>query len=138
MDQDWLTRGQIADRTGVGIETVRFYERKGLLEDPPRTRAGYRQYDQDAIRRLRFIRRAKELGFSLADVRDLISLRLDPDTECGDIQLRAEEKLAEIADKIRDLERMRAGLERLAAACRRNDREMECPLLDALEGDGTR
>lgn len=128
-----LTRGQLARRTGVGIETVRFYERKGLLEDPPRTRAGYRMYDEDAVRRLRFIRRAKELGFTLGDIRELISLRLDPDAECADVQPRAEEKLGEITEKIRDLKRMAAGLEELVAACEQNERSLECPLLEALE-----
>ena len=128
-----LTRGQVARRTGIGVETVRYYEQRGLLDNPTRTRSGYRQYDEDAVRRLRFIRRAKQLGFSLSEVRELISLRLDPGTECADVQRRAEEKLREIADKVRDLRRMQAGLEELTAACGRNDRSMECPLLNVLE-----
>lgn len=128
-----LTRGEIARRTGVGIETVRYYEQRGLLEEPARTRSGYRRYDEAAVRRLRFIRRAKRLGFSLGEIRQLISLKLDPGAECADVQARAEEKLREIAEKIRDLERIQAGLEELTTACRRNDRRMECPLLNVLE-----
>lgn len=137
-DPQVMTRGEVARRAEVGIETVRFYERKGLLPEPPRTPAGYRQYDEGAVSRLRFIQRAKELGFSLNDVRELISLRLDPGADCDDVQRRAEEKRGEIADKIRDLARMRSGLESLTAACRANAEKMECPLLDALDPEDGR
>jgi Hg(II)-responsive transcriptional regulator len=130
-----MTRGEVARRAGVGPEAIRFYEREGLLPEPPRTPAGYRQYDDGAVARLRFIQRAKELGFSLSDVRDLISLRLDPEADCDDVKRRAEEKLVEIRGKIRDLSRMEVGLERLTEACEANAEKMECPLLQALEPD---
>lgn len=127
-----LTRGEVAARTGVGIETVRFYEKEGLLEDPPRTSSGYRQYPEEVVSRLHFIRRAKELGFSLREVRDLISLRLDSSTDCNAVQEKAEAKLGDIRAKIRDLKALEAGLEELVAACRRNSTQAECPLLDML------
>src|SRR6266852_273541 len=88
-----LTIGQVARQAGVGVETVRFYERQGLLEEPSRRESGYRQYPEDVVARLRFIRRAKELGFSLKEIAELIALRLDPATMCSDIKERAEAKI---------------------------------------------
>src|SRR5215469_14163370 len=102
-----LTIGQLARRAGVGIETVRFYERQGLLAEPARRASGYRQYTEDVVTRLRFIRRAKELGFSLREIAELIALRLDPTKTCGDVRRRAKAKVADIEAKIRDLERMK-------------------------------
>ncbi|MGH7572719.1 MAG: MerR family DNA-binding protein [Gemmatimonadota bacterium] len=131
-----MTRGEIARRAGVGGETVRFYERQGLLDEPRRTRSGYRQYDAAALRRLKFIRRAKELGFSLREIRDLLTLRLDDNADCTDVQQRAEQRLAEVRARIRDLRRMEARLKELTAACGANRKKMECPLLDALEEAG--
>ena len=87
-----LTIGQLARNGGVGVETVRFYERKGLLAEPDRRPSGYRQYDEDVVDRLRFIRRAKELGFTLNEIKELLSLRIDPTTTCADVKSRAEEK----------------------------------------------
>ncbi len=81
-----FTIGQVAERSGIGIETVRFYERKGLIADPPRTDSGYRQYPEDVVVRLRFIRRAKELGFALKEILELLSLRVNPDTTCADVR----------------------------------------------------
>jgi len=78
-----LTIGQVAKRSGIGIETLRYYERKGLVEEPPRTESGYRQYPEDVVARIRFIRRAKELGFKLSEISELLSLRVDPNTTCG-------------------------------------------------------
>ena len=128
-----MTRGEVARRAGVGGETVRFYEREGLLDEPHRTRSGYRQYDAAALARLKFIRRAKELGFSLREIRDLLALRLDHGADCTDVQERAERRLAEVRARIRDLRRMEAQLKELTAACAANRRKMECPLLDTLD-----
>ena len=75
-----LTIGKVAERAGVGVETVRFYEREGLLDEPTRTASGYRQFDEDVIRRLEFISRAKELGFTLNEIKELLSLQVCPDT----------------------------------------------------------
>src|SRR6266852_9057309 len=95
-----LTIGQVVSRAGVGIATVRFYEREGLLKKPGRTPSGYRQYDEDVIAQLQFILHAKELGFTLKEIRELLSLRVAPDTSCEDVKCRAEAKIAYIADKI--------------------------------------
>ncbi len=85
-----LTIGQLARRADVGVETVRFYQRKGLLAEPDRRPSGYRQYDEAIVDRLRFIKRAKELGFTLNEIKELLSLRLDPSTTCADVKNRAE------------------------------------------------
>ena len=112
-----LTIGQLARRADVGVETVRFYEREGLLEEPARRPSGYRQYDEGVVDRLRFIRRAKQLGFTLKEIRELLSLRIDPATTCGDVKSRAEAKLDDIAAKIRSLQRMKRALVKLTKAC---------------------
>jgi len=127
-----LTIGEVARRAGIGIETVRFYERQGLIDDPPRTRSGYRQYSEDVISRLRFIKRAKGLGFSLKEIAELLSLRLDPTTTCGDIKKRAEAKIAAIEEKILTLQRMKKALKELAATCRESGSVRECSILETL------
>ncbi len=108
-----LTIGQVAHRAGIGLETVRFYERKGLIEEPPRRESGYRQYPEDVVARLRFIRRAKGLGFSLKEITELFSLRVDPDTTCADIKRRAEAKITTIEEKIRDMQGIQRALTEL-------------------------
>ena len=128
-----LRIGEVARSAGVGVETVRFYEREGLIEEPPRRESGYRQYHDAVIARLHFIRRAKELGFSLKEIKELLSLRVEPRTSCRDVKRRAEAKIAEIEAKIEDLARIRHSLRRLAAACRGRGPTSECPILDALE-----
>lgn len=128
-----MTIGQVARHAGVGIETVRFYERQGLLDAPPRRASGYRQYSPDAIRRLQFIRRAKDLGFSLQEIGELLSLRVNPTTTCSEVKARAEAKIADIDAKLRDLQRMKAALGQLAVACSGQGPTSQCPILDALE-----
>src|SRR5919204_5116878 len=113
-----LTIGQIARQAGVGVETVRFYERQGLLEEPARKESGYRQYTKDVVARLRFIRRAKELGFSLKEIAELLALRLDPTATCAEVRERARAKLADIEAKIADLQRMKKALVKLTGACK--------------------
>lgn len=129
-----LTIGQVAHRSGVGIETVRFYEREGLLVKPERTVSGYRQFDEEVIARLLFIQRAKELGFTLNEIKGLISLRVDPDTSCEDVKVSAEIKIADIENKIRTLQRMKNALSRLTQECCEKGAGLECPILDALDG----
>lgn len=130
-----LTIGQIARRSGVGVATVRFYEKQGLIEEPPRTAAGYRQYPEEVVSRLRFIQRAKDLGFSLKEVDELTSLRLDPATSSADVKTQAEAKIADIDAKIRDLKRMRKSLLELTQACNGQGTTRECPILEALNTD---
>lgn len=127
-----LTIGELARRADVGVETVRFYERRGLVLPPPRTGSGYRQYPEETVDRLRFIQRAKELGFSLREIDELISLRLVPDASCTEVRARAEAKIADIDARLRDLERMRASLARLVAACDAGGDGSPCPILEAL------
>jgi MerR family mercuric resistance operon transcriptional regulator len=128
-----LTIGQLARRAGVGVETVRFYERQGLLEEPERKQSGYRQYTEDVVARLRFIRRAKELGFSLKEITELIALRRDPDTTCAEVKQRAQAKLADIEAKISDLQRIKRALLLVMASCRGRGPISDCPILDALD-----
>ncbi|MBI3466780.1 MAG: heavy metal-responsive transcriptional regulator [Planctomycetes bacterium] len=128
-----LTIGQVARRAGVGVETVRFYEREGLLAEPPRRESGYRQYGEDIVARLQFIRRAKELGFTLNEIKELLSLRLDPSTTCAEVKDRAQAKIADIEQKIRTLQRMKKALVRLTRACSGRGPTRECPILESLE-----
>lgn len=126
--------GELAKRAGVNIQTVRYYERRGLLHDPRRRRAaGYREYTGATLERLRFIRRAQELGFTLSEIGELLALRLDPGTTAAAVKQRAKEKIMEIEGKLRDLERIRHALTHLAGQCRGGRGPVgDCPLLDAL------
>ncbi len=132
---DTFTIGKVARMAEVGVETIRFYERRGLIEEPPRRVSGYRQYPKDTVDRVRFIRRAKELGFTLKEIKELLDLRLDPRTTCSDIRRRAETKIADVAQRVRSLQRMGRVLEKLAAECRGKGSvaASRCPILDALE-----
>jgi Hg(II)-responsive transcriptional regulator len=127
-----LTIGRVASRAGIGIETIRFYERRELIDSPPRSAAGYRQYPGNTVQRLRFIRRAKELGFSLKEIKELLVLHSDPKSTCSDIRERAEKKRDDINQRIHDLEKMRDGLNLLLAGCSRDATSAECPVLQAL------
>lgn len=129
-----LTIGKVAEKAGVGVETVRFYERQGLLEEPPRKASGYRQYPEEAVSRLHFIKRAKELGFSLGEIKELFSLGVDPSSTCADIKGRAEAKLDDVQAKIRDLQRMKRALTKLVSECRGSGPTSECPILESLSG----
>lgn len=130
-----LTIGVVARRAGLGLETVRFYERQGLIEEPPRRPSGYREYPEGVIARLAFIRRAKELGFTLTEIKELLALRLDPQTPAAEIRQRAEGKIAAIQDKIHSLQRMKKALKQLTSACGCHGTGGECSLLHALSGE---
>jgi len=130
-----LTIGKVARSAGMAIDTVRYYEHEGLLEKPARTAAGYRQYSADAVRRLRFIRQAKELGFSLKEIKELLSLRVAPGKSCADVKARAEAKIADVEQRIAQLDRMKGALAKLATACSGRGPTSECPILDALESE---
>src|SRR5262249_17500652 len=112
-----LTIGQAARNAGVGIETLRFYERQGLLQEPPRRDSGYRQYPEEVVGGLRFIRRAKELGFSLKEIKELLALRVDPDTTCAKVRKRAEEKIIDVEAKIEVLQKIKKALTKLTKTC---------------------
>ena len=127
-----LTIGQLAQRAGVGVETVRFYEREGLISEPPRRPSGYRDYPTEAVTRIVFIRRAKELGFSLKEIGELLDLRVRPRRNCSLVKRSADAKIVDIDDKIAALRRMRQGLVRLTKACEERTPTKECPILASL------
>lgn len=129
-----MTIGKLAQSAGVGVETVRFYERKGLLAEPMRGESGYRQYRPGSLIRLRFIRQAKELGFTLPEIQELLSLRVSSTASCAEVQERIQAKLANIEERIRSLKRMKRALNGMAAICLSEALPTsECPILDALE-----
>ncbi len=129
-----LTIGKVASQANVSIETVRYYERLGLVPEPPRSESGYRLYDEESVKRLRFIKEAQELGFTLEEIRDLLSLRVDANTSCAEVRQRAEQKVTEIAGKIRSLQAMQAALEGMIAACVEGGGPSgACPILETIE-----
>lgn len=130
-----FTIGQIAREAGVGVETVRFYERQGLIAAPSRRASGYRQFDEAVVDRLRFIREAKALGFTLNEIKELLSLKLDPSTTCTDVKKRAEAKITDIEAKLDSLIRMKQALVKLTKSCSGRGTTSDCPILDALDGE---
>lgn len=127
--------GEVAQKAGVGVETIRFYERKGLIEQPRRPAdGGYRSYSSDAVSRVRFVREAQCLGFSLDEIEELLTLRADPETDCADVRERAQIKLDEVNDKISRLAGIQSALENLIQECRGEGPASSCcPILDALD-----
>lgn len=121
--------GEVAKRSNIGIETIRYYEREGLLLEPERRPSGYRQYDESTVERLEYIRRAKELGFTLAEVRELLELSFVAHAGCDHIRQRAEEKVADIEGKIRSLQQMKRSLGKIVAQCRAKNLKDDCPLV---------
>lgn len=128
-----MTIGQLAKQAGVNVQTVRFYERQGLIAPPQRTASGYRQYTSDTLRRLHFIRHAQDIGFTLREIDELLALRLDADTSCSDIQERAFAKIEEIEHRIARMEQMKQALLALAEQCGAEKAVSDCPILDALD-----
>lgn len=124
--------GELANRVGVNIQTVRYYERRGLLPEPERTESGYREYDEHDIHRMEFILRAKDLGFTLTEIRELMELRVDPGRTAEDVRARALEKIADTEAKIRDLEEIRGGLQRLVGLCEAHGPVEECALMHTI------
>lgn len=127
--------GEVAVAAEVGVQTLRYYERRGLLPAPHRQASGYRTYAGAAVQRVRFIRRAQELGFTLEEVSDLLSLWPDSAKSCDAVQRRASATLERIDVKMRDLKRMRGALGRYLTACRDRSSLDGCPLLAALGDD---
>ena len=128
-----LSIGEVAKQSQVGVETVRFYEREGLLPRPLRKASGYRQYDEEAVRLLRFIRRAKQLGFTLKEIKSLLALRATTLATRADVRSEANEKLRDIDEKIQDLTNMRSALQKLVNSCHGKGSARTCPILEALD-----
>lgn len=127
-----LSIGQLAREAGVGVETVRFYEREGLLAEPERRPSGYRRYELAAADTLRFIRRAKQLGFTLREIKELLSLRLDAGASRAKVRSLALVRLSDIDARIADLKRMRSSLQHLVDQCDGTGAVSGCPILTAL------
>ncbi|TFE68837.1 MerR family transcriptional regulator [Methylacidiphilum sp. Yel] len=130
-----LTIGKVANMAGVGVETIRFYERKGLLPKPARSLSGYRLYDQNALKTISFIKRAKELGLSLNEVKEL--LFLPKEGSCQRVLQKVKRKIEDLEKRIKDLRRIKESLENLANSCQKNRTEKPCPILSALEDHET-
>ena len=125
---------EVAERAGVNTQTLRYYERRGILPDPPRSAAGYRDYPSSAVDVLRFVKRAQELGFTLTEVEELLDLADGGPESCEAAQRLARTHIADLDRKIADLQRMRSSLDALIATCERPRADRSCPLLAGLEG----
>lgn len=125
--------GEIAKRSGIGVETIRYYERERLLQEPERRPSGYRQYDDSTVKRLHYISQAKALGFTLAEIRELLDLSFSANQSCDHIRQRAEAKLEDIANKIRSLQKMRRSLGRILAQCKARNSASDCLLVHGMK-----
>ncbi|MFQ5703468.1 MAG: MerR family DNA-binding protein [Gemmatimonadales bacterium] len=128
-----MTIGRLAAKAGVNIQTVRYYERRGLIESPNRTRAGYRQYSADAARQIRFIKRAQDLGFSLNEIGELLALRIDHVSACQAVKEKTLSKIATVEQKIAELGALKKALERFVESCEARVPTGECPMLEFLD-----
>ena len=131
-----LTVGELARQARVNRETVRYYERCRLLPRPSRTISGYRVFSDDDLRRLRFIRHAKALGFSLGEIRELLALRVHSIGACDRVQKKARAKIADIDEKLRSLTKVKLALGDLLQVCAQRKKSNECPILDSLDANG--
>ncbi len=127
-----LTIGRLARTAEVNVETIRYYQRRGLLDQPPKPPSGWRRYTGAALRRVRFIKRAQQLGFTLEEIKGL--LRLDDGQSCRETRVLAEHKLAAIEQRLADLTRMRRVLAGLIAGCTEGRRPRSCPIIATLSG----
>lgn len=127
-----ITIGKVADRTGCHIETIRYYEKEGLLPEPPRSSGGHRLYSQNLVERLIFVRRARELGFSILQIKQLHSIVDGEHVSCESVKSIADEHLEEISSKITDLTKMQSILQKLSQQCSGKD-VPECPIISALQ-----
>lgn len=128
-----ITIGKAARHAGVGVETIRFYERRGLIEQPPKPAgSGFRVYPEETMQRIRFIRHAQEIGFSLREIGELLSLRARPTADSSDVRERAIAKRKEVERKIAHLERIHAALEELISACPGKGALRQCSIMEAL------
>lgn len=127
--------GEAARRAGVNKETIRYYERRDLIPEPDRRRSGYRIFTQRHVDQIKFIKRAQDLGFTLSEIKELLALRLDENTPCEPVRIKAQEKLDDVKQKIQDLNRMKNVLAKLIQECKANGTTEDCVILNALEGE---
>lgn len=128
-----LTIGQVAKAANVHVETMRYYERRGLVPKPPRGPSLYRRYPEDTVLRVQFVKHAQDLGFSLREIRELLSLRAAPKARCADVKRRAQTKIEEIETKVHALQGMRRALRRLVSQCDGKLPASACPILESLD-----
>lgn len=128
-----MTIGKAARMAGVSVQAIRYYERRDILPPDRRRESGYRLYGGEAVRKLRFIKNAQELGFSLREIAGLLRLRVSDRARCGDVKRRAEAKIADVHDRISCLRTLEAALKDLVRACRRRSQTDACPILRSLE-----
>lgn len=138
MQQTEIHIGEAARRSGVRVQTLHYYERRGLLRPSRGVSTKYRVYSEDAIRRVLFIRRAQALGFTLDEIKELLEIRIDSGATCGDVRSRAEAKLNDVKEKIQTLRSMQNTLERVTAACSGQGAVSECPILESLDSESGR
>ncbi len=134
VDMQGLTTAKLAKEGGVNVETIRYYERHGLLPKAPRTPSGYRKFSNADLNRLRFVRRAQELGFTLKEVKELLAIRVKPGSSCGDVRRKAETKIGDLDQKIRHLQAIREALVRMKETCSGRGPLASCSILEALSG----
>ena len=132
---DGVTIGEVAKEAQVNIETMRYYERRGLVPKPPRSVSNYRLYPEDSVRRVRFIKRAQELGFSLKEIKDLLTLRASVGARCAQVEKRATDKIQDIEQKIKTLRAMKKALSKLVAECSGQGPVTNCPILESLDSE---
>lgn len=126
-----FSRGSLAKKTGVNIETIRYYEKIGLMPDPPRTSGGHRVYDESFLNRLRFIRRCRELGFTIVELRELLAMVEAGDYSCAEVLENTRAHLERIKNKIKDLKKMEKTLKAISARCSGKD-VPDCPIIEDL------
>ena len=127
------TIGQMADKVGVNIQTIRFYERKGIIPKPERKPSGYRLFSDEDVKRLNFIHLSKGHGFSLQEIKELLDLRIDSKSSCDEVRALAEKKVEMMDVKIKELQSMKSALLKLVVTCRNRDYSSECPILEAFD-----
>ncbi len=127
------TIGQLAQLADINIQTIRFYERKGILPKPDRKPSGYRLFTDDDVKRLNFILLSKNHGFSLQEIKELLDLRIDSKSSCDEVRLLAEKKVKVMDEKIHELQSMKGALEKLVDSCHKIEYSSDCPILEAFE-----
>ena len=127
-----LTTGRVAHLSGVNRETVRFYERKGLIDEPVRNESGYRLYTPDVVKRITFIKNAQDMGFTLREIHELLNLRVENHSQCDEVRERTEKKIKQVENKINNLKMIKKALGKLVNTCSLNQSTGDCPILDAF------
>jgi Hg(II)-responsive transcriptional regulator len=133
-----MRTGEVAAAAGVSVETLRYYERRGILKEPQRRSSGYREYPAETVRIVRFVKQAQQLGFTLEEIEELLALREDDSRSCGEVQTAASAKIDEIDLKVKQLRAMKRALATLVASCVEDASTRECPILEALDEPTTK